>query len=59
VGEIFSTRAQTIDSAPFKGGNYFAIRDEVTNALNRVDVTKSQDADKAWDEAVQKASALG
>jgi cellobiose transport system substrate-binding protein len=59
VGEIFSTRAQTIDSAPFKGANYFAIRDEVTNALNRVDVTKSQDADKAWDEAVEKASALG
>lgn len=59
VGEIFATRAQTIDSAPYKGANYFAIRDEVTNALNRVDVTKSQDADKAWDEAVEKASALG
>ena len=59
VGEIFAARAQSIDSAPFKGANYFAIRDEVTNALNRVDVTKSQDADEAWDEAVQKASALG
>ena len=59
VGEIFATRAQTIDSAPFKGANYFAIRDEVTNALNRVDVSKSQNADEAWDEAVQKASALG
>jgi cellobiose transport system substrate-binding protein len=59
VGEIFSTRAQTIDGAPYKGANYFAIRDEVTNALNRVDVTKSQDADEAWAEAVEKASALG
>ncbi|MFD6448310.1 extracellular solute-binding protein [Promicromonospora sp. NPDC060204] len=59
VGEIFSERAQSIDGAPFKGANYFAIRDEVTNALNRVDVTKSQDADKAWDEAVEKAAALG
>jgi cellobiose transport system substrate-binding protein len=59
VGEIFAARAQSIDSAPFKGANYFAIRDEVTNALNRVDVTKSQDAGEAWDEAVEKASALG
>jgi cellobiose transport system substrate-binding protein len=59
VGEIFSTRAQAIEGAPYKGAHYFAIRDEVTNALNRVDVTKSQDADKAWDEAVEKASALG
>jgi cellobiose transport system substrate-binding protein len=59
VGEIFAARAQSIDSAPFKGANYFAIRDEVTNALNRVDVSKSQDAGKAWDEAVEKASALG
>jgi cellobiose transport system substrate-binding protein len=59
VGEIFAARAQSIDSAPYKGANYFAIRDEVTNALNRVDVTKSQDADEAWDEAVEKASALG
>jgi cellobiose transport system substrate-binding protein len=59
VGEIFSTRAQSIDGAPYKGANYFAIRDEVTNALNRVDISKSQDAQKSWDEAVEKAAALG
>jgi cellobiose transport system substrate-binding protein len=59
VGEIFSARAQSIDGAPYKGANYFAIRDEVTNALNRVDITKSQKADESWDEAVQKAAALG
>ena len=59
VGQIFSERAQSIDGAPFKGANYFAIRDEVTNALNRVDITKSQDADESWDEAVEKAAALG
>jgi cellobiose transport system substrate-binding protein len=59
VGEIFSTRAQAIDGAPFKGAHYFAIRDEVTSAINRVDVTKSQDAEESWAEAVEKASALG
>ncbi|MFD2793282.1 ABC transporter substrate-binding protein [Promicromonospora vindobonensis] len=59
VGEIFSTRAQNIDGAPYKGANYFAIRDEVTNALNRVDISKSQDAEKSWTEAVEKAAALG
>ncbi|PUB22140.1 cellobiose-binding protein [Promicromonospora sp. AC04] len=59
VGEIFATRAQKIEGAPYKGAHYFAIRDEVTNALNRVDVTKSQDAEESWAEAVEKASALG
>ncbi|GAA4686209.1 cellobiose-binding protein [Promicromonospora umidemergens] len=59
VGEIFSTRAQNIDGAPYKGANYFAIRDEVTNALNRVDITKSTDAEESWTEAVEKAAALG
>ncbi|MEU4364644.1 extracellular solute-binding protein [Promicromonospora sp. NPDC023987] len=59
VGEIFSTRAQKIDGAPYKGANYFAIRDEVTNALNRVDITKSTDAEESWAEAVEKAAALG
>ena len=59
MGEIFSTRAQNIDGAPYKGAHYFAIRDEVTNALNRVDISKSQDAQKSWDEAVEKAAALG
>lgn len=59
VGEIFSARAQKIEGAPYKGAHYFAIRDEVTNALNRVDITKSQDAETSWDEAVEKAAALG
>ena len=59
VGQIFSTRAQKIEGAPYKGAHYFAIRDEVTNALNRVDLTKSQTPDEAWDEAVKKAEALG
>jgi len=59
VGEIFSTRAQSIDGAPYKGAHYFAIRDEVTNALNRVDITKSQDSEKSWNEAVEKAAAIG
>lgn len=59
VGQIFSTRAQSIEGAPYKGAHYFAIRDEVTNALNRVDLTKSQSPEEAWDEAVEKAAALG
>lgn len=59
VGQIFATRAQQIEGARYKGKYYFAIRDEVTNAINRVDVTKTQDAKESWADAVEKAAAIG
>jgi cellobiose transport system substrate-binding protein len=52
VGKIFTARAQSIDGAPYKGPYYFAIRDEVNNALAAVDAgTNSPEI--AWNQAVQ------
>ncbi|GAA2238647.1 extracellular solute-binding protein [Promicromonospora sukumoe] len=52
VGKIFTARAQSIDGAPHKGPYYFAIRDEVNNALAAVDAgTNSPEI--AWNQAVQ------
>ena len=52
VGKIFTARAQSIDGAPYKGPYYFAIRDEVNNALTAVD-TGSSGPEIAWNQAVQ------
>jgi len=52
VGKIFTARAQSIDGAPYKGPYYFAIRDEVNNALTAVD-TGSNSPEIAWNQAVQ------
>ncbi|WP_277209636.1 ABC transporter substrate-binding protein [Isoptericola croceus] len=54
AGEIFATRAQSIDGAPFKGANYFAIHAEVQNAINRVDLN-NDDPEKSWETAVTDA----
>ncbi|PRZ06505.1 cellobiose-binding protein [Isoptericola sp. CG 20/1183] len=55
AGEIFSTRAQAIDGAPFKGANYFAIHAEVQNAINRVDLN-GEDPETSWETAVTDAA---
>ena len=52
VGKIFTDRAQSIDGAPYKGPYYFAIRDEVNNALTAVD-TGTSGPEIAWNQAVQ------
>jgi cellobiose transport system substrate-binding protein len=52
VGKIFTARAQSIVGAPYKGPYYFAIRDEVNNALTAVD-TGSSGPEIAWNQAVQ------
>ncbi|GAA4686202.1 cellobiose-binding protein [Promicromonospora umidemergens] len=52
VGKIFTERSQSIDGAPYKGPYYFAIRDEVGNALTAVD-TDSSGPEIAWNQAVQ------
>ena len=54
AGAIFSTRAQAIDGAPFKGKNYFAIHAEVQNAINRVDLS-GEDPEASWETAVSDA----
>ena len=54
AGAIFSTRAQAIDGAPFKGKNYFAIHAEVQNAINRVDLN-DEEPEASWETAVTDA----
>ncbi|MCA5892797.1 extracellular solute-binding protein [Isoptericola sp. NEAU-Y5] len=58
VGQIFVARAQAIESAPFKGKNYFSIHTAVQNALNRVDLN-GEDRDKSWDGAIDEFTSLG
>ncbi|MEE1622319.1 extracellular solute-binding protein [Zafaria sp. Z1313] len=59
TGQILSERAKAVTVTPFKGPNYFAIRATVTDALTRVDVNKTDDADSSWQKALDAYQALG
>ena len=54
AGAIMASRAEAIDVVPFKGPNYFAIQLLVSDAINRVDVDQTDDAQTSWDKAVQQ-----
>ncbi|MDN4478794.1 ABC transporter substrate-binding protein [Demequina lignilytica] len=58
LGDIFSSRADAVSVAPFKGEFYFQVNDIIQNALTRVE-DGSQDATTSWDQAVAEISALG
>lgn len=59
VGEILANRAAAITVTPFKGPNYFAIHQTVADALTRVDVDKTDDADTSWQKAIADFNELG
>ena len=59
VGEIFAKRAAAIDVTPFKGPNYFQIHQTVGDAMNRVDIDKSETIEQGWTSAVQAYDNLG
>ncbi len=59
VGEIFKDRAAAITVTPYKGPNYFSIHQAVQDAITRVDVDKSDDADTAWQGALSDFETLG
>ncbi|MCY7325725.1 MAG: ABC transporter substrate-binding protein [Microbacteriaceae bacterium] len=59
TGEIFSERSAAISVAPFKSVNYFPVMDALQNAITRVDVDKTQDADASWDQFVTDVEAIG
>ncbi len=61
IGEIFGSRAAALDSItmPFKGANYFAINNVISNAFKRVDVEKTDDAKSSWDKALNEFKDLG
>ncbi|MCQ1955433.1 ABC transporter substrate-binding protein [Arthrobacter sp. zg-Y826] len=58
VGQIFADRAEAVSVTPFKGQNYFAINDSMQQALDRVDVLKSDDPDSSWQKFVTGVEAL-
>ncbi|PZR54314.1 carbohydrate ABC transporter substrate-binding protein [Xylanimonas oleitrophica] len=59
VGQIFSTRAQAITGNAYKGPNYFSIHQTVQDAIKRVDIEKTQDAETSWKGALQSYADLG
>ena len=59
TGQILADRANAVTVNPFKGPQYFAVRQVIADAINRVDVTKKQDAATSWAQAVKEFNALG
>ena len=59
TGEIFSDRSAAIAVAPYKGVMYFPVMDALQNAITRVDVDGTQDADASWEQFVSDVEALG
>lgn len=59
VGQIYSDMAKKINVQPYKGPSFFAITMVVTDAINRVDVAKTDDAASSWDKALTEFDALG
>ena len=58
VGQIYSDMSRKINVSPYKGTNYFAVSTLVTDALTRVDVDKTDDADASWSKALAAFSEL-
>ncbi|WNB86289.1 ABC transporter substrate-binding protein [Cellulomonas sp. ATA003] len=59
TGQILANRAEAITASPFKGANYFAIHSTVSDAIDRVDVAKTDDAASSWQKALDDFAALG
>jgi len=58
TGQILADRAKAVTVNPFKGPQYFAVRQVIADAINRVDVTKKQTAEESWQQAVKEFNAL-
>lgn len=58
TGKIFTNRAAAVTVIPFKGPSYFAVQDVVSDALTRVDIEKSMDAETSWRHAIEKFNEL-
>lgn len=58
TGQILADRAKAVTVNPFKGPQYFAVRGVLSDAVNRVDVTRKQSADESWAQAIKEFAAL-
>jgi len=59
IGPLFTERAAAISVIPFKGENYFTIRTGLSDAINRVDVDKTADANTSWSGFEDAVAAIG
>jgi cellobiose transport system substrate-binding protein len=59
TGQILADRAKAVTVNPYKGPQYFAVRQVLSDAINRVDVTKKQSASESWAQAIKEFNALG
>ena len=59
TGQILADRAKAVTVVPFKGPQYFAVRQVLSDAINRVDVTKKQSVGDSWAQAIKEFEALG
>ncbi|WP_411699839.1 extracellular solute-binding protein [Conyzicola sp.] len=59
TGEIFAERAAAITVAPFKSVKYFPIMSSLQDAVNRVDVDKTQSADDSWKQFEADVESIG
>ncbi|MGC3953225.1 MAG: ABC transporter substrate-binding protein [Propionicimonas sp.] len=59
TGQILADRANAVTVNPFKGPHYFAVRQAISDAINRVDVDKTDDREASWAKAVSEVAALG
>ncbi len=59
TGEILANRAEAVTATPFKGPNYFAIHTTVSDAITRVDVDQTDDAESSWQKALEAYESLG
>jgi len=59
TGEIFADRAEAVTVVPFKGPQFSAINDAMQQAIARVDIDKTDDADASWQKFVSDVESLG
>lgn len=61
TGQIFSSRALALNDTKqiFRGANYFTIHTAIQNGITRVDVDKTDDAEKSWKGVLTEFSELG
>ncbi len=59
AGQIMANRAAAVEVVPFKGPNYFAIQQLVSDAINRADVDQTDDPESSWAKAVAAFDELG
>ena len=59
TGQILASRAEAIEVQPFKGPNYFAIHQAVSDAITRVDVDQTDTPASSWEKALTAVEELG